>query len=45
MYGELKVFSGRAHPDLAVEICEYLNTFSSPYIALSSWGFYPRRSG
>ena len=25
MYGELKVFSGRAHPDLAVEICEYLN--------------------
>ena len=25
MYGELKVFSGRAHPDLAMEICEYLN--------------------
>ena len=25
MYGELKVFSGRAHPDLATEICEYLN--------------------
>ena len=25
MYGELKVFSGRAHPDLAQEICDYLN--------------------
>jgi ribose-phosphate pyrophosphokinase len=25
MYGELKVFSGRAHPDLAAEICDYLN--------------------
>ena len=25
MYGELKVFSGRAHPNLAGEICDYLN--------------------
>ncbi len=25
MYGELKLFSGRAHPDLAREICDYLN--------------------
>jgi len=25
MYGELKIFSGRAHPDLAEEICGYLN--------------------
>ncbi len=25
MYGELKVFSGRAHPALAREICDYLN--------------------
>ena len=25
MYGELKVFSGRAHPNLAREICAYLN--------------------
>ena len=25
MYGELKVFSGRAHPALGVEICDYLN--------------------
>ncbi|HEV8232436.1 MAG TPA: ribose-phosphate pyrophosphokinase-like domain-containing protein, partial [Thermoanaerobaculia bacterium] len=23
-YGELKIFSGRAHPALAREICEYL---------------------
>jgi len=25
MYGELKVFSGRAHPALAEEMCDYLN--------------------
>ena len=25
MYGELKVFSGRAHPALGEEICDYLN--------------------
>ena len=25
MYGELKVFGGRAHPGLTVEICDYLN--------------------
>ncbi len=25
IYGELKVFSGRAHPNLAGEICEFLN--------------------
>lgn len=25
MYGELKIFSGRAHPALAEEICAYLN--------------------
>jgi len=25
MYGELKIFSGRAHPDLNQEICDYLN--------------------
>ncbi len=25
MYGELKVFSGRAHPELAEKICDYLN--------------------
>jgi ribose-phosphate pyrophosphokinase len=25
MYGELKVFSGRAHPALGQEICDYLN--------------------
>ena len=25
MYGELKIFSGRAHPGLAQEICAYLN--------------------
>jgi len=25
MYGELKVFCGRAHPSLGQEICEYLN--------------------
>jgi len=25
MYGELKVFSGRAHPGLSQEICDYLN--------------------
>jgi ribose-phosphate pyrophosphokinase len=25
MYGELKVFSGRAHPGLGQEICDYLN--------------------
>ena len=25
MYGELKVFGGRAHPALAQEICDYLN--------------------
>lgn len=26
MYGELKVFGGRAHPDLTQEICDYLRT-------------------
>ena len=25
MYGEVRIFSGRAHPALAQEICEYLN--------------------
>lgn len=25
MYGEIKIFSGRAHPSLAREICDYLN--------------------
>ena len=25
MYGEVRIFSGRAHPALAEEICEYLN--------------------
>ena len=25
MYGELKIFSGRAHESLALEICDYLN--------------------
>ena len=25
MYGELKIFSGRAHPALAEEICDHLN--------------------
>ena len=25
MYGELKIFSGRAHPVLSLEICDFLN--------------------
>ncbi len=25
MFGELKIFSGRAHPELASQICDYLN--------------------
>ena len=25
MYGELKIFSGRAHPSLTGEICDYLD--------------------
>jgi ribose-phosphate pyrophosphokinase len=36
MYGEMKVFSGRAHPGLAQEICEYL---SSPLGELEIYGF------
>jgi len=36
MYGEMKVFSGRAHPGLAQEICEYLG---SPLGELEIYGF------
>lgn len=33
MYGELKIFSGRAHPNLTQEICEYLNLASGKVTA------------
>jgi ribose-phosphate pyrophosphokinase len=36
MYGEMKVFSGRAHPGLTQEICEYLNL---PLGELEIYGF------
>ncbi|MEM7480246.1 MAG: ribose-phosphate pyrophosphokinase [Acidobacteriota bacterium] len=36
MYGDLKIFSGRAHPALADEICDYLNV---PKAKASSFDF------
>jgi ribose-phosphate pyrophosphokinase len=33
MPGELKIFSGRAHPTLALEICDYLNLAAGNVLA------------